>query len=146
MKIKTNSFINKLSKLQLIKEIAERTLNQNYNINNKNTISQESFKHLMNKKNGISFNEKGIRKENIKLKRNKSFDIKFGEKYMEISRNNSSLSKAIVIEKQQYLNSRNKKKVNKRPKIPLRLFSSGFKQMTALEKYYFKFGVFPICF
>ncbi len=136
------SFRNKLSKLHLIKEISEKLLNQN-NEKKNNKILYICCKYSINKKNTIYFNKN---KNNIiKLKRNQSFDSQFNQKYIEISRNNCALSSAIIVKRQKCLLSRSKSTVKKRPKIPLRLFSSGIKNMNTLEKYYLKFGVFPFC-
>ena len=88
--------------------------------------------------------------KNINYKRNKSkdkYNIKNNQnqnnKYIEISRNDCDFSDAYIIQKQVCPNSATTNKIKKRQKIPLRLFSSDVKQMSTLERYYLKFGVFP---
>ena len=146
------SFIKK-SKLSLIKEVSQKALNQNINIIK---TPSENLEYSLSKNNSICFNDiQNIKKINKKNHKNKYFynknniDLNVKKKkidnvkYIEISRNYSSLSDALVIEKQIAPDSRRKSQFHKRPRKHLRLFSSGIQKMSTLEKYYLKFGVFP---
>ena len=143
------------SKLSLIKELAGKALNKNEN--NKNEYQKDL--NLLSLKRNDSFyldEPQNSRYLNNKKEKNKYFDTidKYKEnfiknnriknvKYIEITRNYCDFSDAYVIKRQESPYSKKRVKVQKRPKIPLRLFSSDIRQMSALEKYYLKFGVFP---
>ena len=146
------SFIKK-SKLSLIKEVSQKALNQKINIIK---TPSEYLEYSLSKNNSICFNEiqnikkinkKNHKKKSLYSKNNIDLNLKKkkidNNKYIEISRNYCSLSQALVIEKQITPDSRRKNKFHKRPRIPLRLFSSGIQKMSTLEKYYLRFGVFP---
>ena len=146
------------SKLSLIKELSQKALESEYY--NKNIKAEENndihytlkksnnsiylnnsqnSKNLNNKINNFKYYETIDEYKDNFIKNNKIKNIK----YIEIARNCCDFSDAYVIEKQVCPNIAKKTKLQKRPKIPLRLFSSEVRQMSTLEKYYLKFGVFP---
>ena len=140
------------SKLSLIKELSEKTLNQNKNEYQKdfNLLSlkrnnsfylneSQNSRYLKNKVEKYKyFDTIDKYKENF-IKNNKIKNVK----YIEIIRNYCDFSDAYVIKKQEFPYFKKKVKIQKRPKIPLRLFSSDVRQISNLEKYYLRFGVFP---
>ena len=146
------------SKLSLIKELSKKALESDNN--NKNIKPEENtkeFHYILKRNNSIYLNNS----QNSKNLNNKINKFNYHElideykdnfiknnrikniKYIEIIRNSCDFSDAYVIEKQICPNITKKIKLQKRPKIPLRLFSSDVRQMSTLEKYYLKFGVFP---
>ena len=139
------------SRLTLIKELSNRLLGEknkkeesfkfvNYPLKkNNSTYLIESGKSRNSKFNTKLFETYDISKVNTRINNNKIQNSKF----IEFSRNNCNLSHACVIRKQICSNSIRRTKLQKRPKIPLRLFSSDLRKMSTLEKYYLKFGVFP---
>jgi hypothetical protein len=140
------------SKLSLMKEITEIALNNDYNSDEKKNAYKDlkKYQKFLNK-NNININKiinklKNLEsskdyKNNIELIRrnNKYNNIKF----IEVKRDNFNFSDNCIILKQKYQNSERKLKLNKRPKIPLRLFSSNLRPLSTLERYYLKFGVYP---
>lgn len=142
------------SKLSLMKEITEIALNNDYNYDEQKKVYKDlkKSKEYLNKNNCTKNINKIINrlkylesskdyKNNIELIRrnNKSNIIKF----IEVTRNNFNFSDNCIILRQKYQNSKQKIKVNKRPKIPLKLFSSNLRPLSTLERYYLKFGVYP---
>ena len=142
------------SKLSLMKEITEIALNNDYNSDEKKKAYNDLKKSqkFLNKNNcTININKiinklKNLEsskdyKNNIKLIRrnNKNNNIK----YIEVKRDNFNFSDNCIILRQKFKNSERKLKLNKRPKIPLRLFSSNLRPLSTLERYYLKFGVYP---
>ena len=140
------------SKLTLIKELSQKLLNEENKKENK-----KEFKDLLKRNNSFCLNEsQNSRYLNNKINKFKYFDtidkykknfIKNNKikniKYIEIKRDYCDFSDAYDIQKQECPYFTKKVKIQKRPKIPLRLFSSDVRQMSTLEKYYLKFGVFP---
>ena len=139
------SYKCKKSKLTLIKELSQKILNTKNKETNDN-LKNSNISYFNESNNSRNFNNEINKYKSFGLIKNrnnlKSENINH-VKYREISRYNCNLSDAYVIEKQICPNSANKIKLQKRPKIPLRLFSSDVRQMSTLEKYYLKFGVFP---
>ena len=146
---------NEKSKLTLIKELSQKILNKK-----KKDINefQRNNHYSLKKKNLSFFNEsQNSRNDYDKLNKNKNYErnkknYKYNlkknnqiqnNKYIEISRNDCDFSDAYIIQRQVGPNSATTNKIKKRQKIPLRLFSSDVKQMSTLERYYLKFGVFP---
>jgi hypothetical protein len=142
------------SKLSLMKEITEMALNNDYYSDEKKKVYKDLKKSqkFLNKNNYIKNINKIINrlknlesskdyKNNIELIRrnNKYNNIKF----IEVKRDNFNFSDNCIILKQKYQNSERKLKLNKRPKIPLRLFSANLRPLSTLERYYLKFGVYP---
>ena len=142
------------SKLSLMKEITEIALNNDYNSDEKKKDYKDlkKSKKFLNKNNCTKNINKIIDrlknlesskdyKNNIELVRrnNKCNNIK----YIEVKRNNFNFSDNCIILRPKYQNSERKLKLNKRPKIPLRLFSSNLRPLSTLERYYLKFGVYP---
>ena len=135
----------KLNIRTLIKELSQKILNTKNKETNDN-LKNSNISYFNESNNSRNFNNEINKYKSFGLIKNrnnlKSENINH-VKYREISRYNCNLSDAYVIEKQICPNSANKIKLQKRPKIPLRLFSSDVRQMSTLEKYYLKFGVFP---
>ena len=140
------------SKLSLMKEITEIALNNNSDEEKKGFKDLKKSQKILNKNNCSRNINKIINrlknlesskdyKNNIELirKNNKSNDIK----YIEVTRDNFNFSDNCIIFRPKYPNSKQKIKTNKRPKIPLRLFSSNIRPLSTLERYYLKFGVYP---
>ena len=142
------------SKLSLMKEITEMALNNDYYSDEKKKVYKDLKKSqkFLNKNNYIKNINKIINrlknlesskdyKNNIELIRrnNKYNNIKF----IEVKRDNFNFSDNCIILRQKFQNSERKLKLNKRPKIPLRLFSSNLRPLSTLERYYLKFGVYP---
>ena len=135
-----------------MKEITEIALNNDYNSDEKKNAYKDLKKSqkFLNK-NNININKiinklKNLKsskdyKNNIELIRrnNKNNNIKF----IEVKRDNFNFSDNCIILRQKFQNSERKLKLNKRPKIPLRLFSSNLRPLSTLERYYLKFGVYP---
>ena len=142
------------SKLSLMKEITEIALNNDYNSDEQQKAHKDLKKSpkFLNKNNSTKNISKIINrlknlesskdyKNNIELIRrnNKCNNIKF----IEVKRDNFNFSDNCIILRKKYQNSGRKLKINKRPKIPLRLFSSNLRPLSTLERYYLKFGVYP---
>ena len=143
-------FRQQSSKLTLIKEISKRLLGKEnkkeesskyafYPLKKSNSTYLNESSKSRNLKTKNKFNEINNNKQKNIYQKNKTQNIKF----IEFSRNSCNLSDACVIQRQIYPNSDRKSKLQKKPKTPLRIFSSDLKKMTTLENYYLKFGVFP---
>ena len=146
--------LNGKSRLTLIKEISEKILseknqngqnhkNKRFRLNKNKSANCLNHNHNLGKYKSLDLIEKFNNSKNISLINNFENHKSSNIKYYEISRRISNLSNAIIIKKQAFPCTAKRVKIKKRNKIPLRLFSCKDREMSSLEKYYLKFGIFP---
>ena len=127
------SVIYSFDRYPLIKSLDKINSNKTQN-NNNNIILPEAVK---NKKSAIiNYNKKQ------KLIKDDLHKVQ----YREISRDSFKLSDICVIKRSlsPYTNKKHisAKRQNKDQKIPIRIVSAYYRNMTALQRYYFKFGIY----
>ena len=127
------SFLYSFNRYPLIKSLDRINLNKSQNEKN-NIIPPEIVKHKKSAKINNNKIPKLIKDDLHKVQ------------YKEISRNSFKLSDICVIKRSlsTFGNKKNKSAKQKKQehKIPIRIVSAYYRNMTALQRYYFKFGIF----
>lgn len=131
------------SRLALLKKISSKIL--------QNQMNQKiQLTNKLNERSNSNYNIRGIMKKRSKFKENNKINFDShtktnyinpnrNNKYYEISKKEFNFSDILIVERKKYLNPR--KKIKKERKIVSKYVNKDKRPLTALERYYIKFGV-----